>query len=1115
MDASSDGRTGPNIRLLQAMYNATDAAVMAVDDAGVVIAFNAGAEQLFERAASDVVGEQASILFADGSDSAIQAATWTRTPGRHSAIIRHGDRAGGYVLASVSQTDVGTGDLFVITVRTTTSDRLAPAAPPDALFRSVADAMPDGVAIVQNGKRIYVNDAYVNLFDYRSREEALAAPSHERWLAEDAAERDAGPSRQGPLLPHRIVRPNGEVRLVEGARSEITFEGQSAAAVVLRDVTDREGALRGSAAEEARLWPVFEHLPLGVAIVGRDQTIIEANPALAAMVKSTPTELRGTMFAKPFPTTSQTVGRTGRWEKLVAGELDFLASERKVVDPSLDMQWVKVSVFAVRDDQDEFLYSIHTVEDITLRKSAESQREASDALWWQTFAQANVGIALVSADRNIVEANPAMAAMVGLEPSDLRGTWFGRFFPPPRLGAMGNTWDQLVSGEISSFENERPVIADGATVEWVTISSSAVRDESGVFRYGVRMVQDITERKRAEQELQSSETQFRSLYEQAPFAIAMMDSEDGFFAGNAAWETMFGYSIEEMKGYRSTDFLSPHHARLGQGNLDKMLAGEIPFVESEWLYQRKDGTDVWAAGRVSGVSDGEGGIGYVLFMLQDTTERKRAEQELQENEARLRAVFESGPFGLAIIDDEARVLDVNGWLPSMLGCAREEIIGRRMEEFVDPTYVRRRRRAAQRLVTGEDDRWTSDRRYLRKDGTTFPASVSTSVVRDEQGQFLYAIRAIQDITERVEAAASLAESEARFRAVFENAPLPMLLIDGETKVLNVNREAQLLFGYDVLEMSGRPMREFSDAGEVRLDGMRESEMLIMGEADAVSSERIYRRKDGSTFPAQVSTAAVRDSTGTYRYSIRAIQDLTATREVERGKDEFIAMTSHELRTPVTAMHAAVTLVASGVFGTMPERAQSMLDIAASNSDRLVALVNDLIDLERMNLGKVEISPEQINAGDIARQAVDLVRPLAAEAGVSVTAEPEDVTVVADPGRILQTLQNLLSNAIKFSPAGSAVVLRVSHDDTRIAFRVEDQGKGIPDEHLESIFERFQQVDSSDVRGAGGTGLGLAIAKAIVERHRGRIWVESELGVGSTFIVELPTGQTWTPLVIDK
>ena len=1493
------------------------------------------------------------MLFADGSDAAVQATTWTRMPGRHSAIIRYGDRAGGYVDASVSQADVSDRDLFVITVRATTSEKLALVAPSDSLFRQVADAMPDGVVIIQNGQRTYANDAYLDMFGYGSREEALGAARHERWIPEDAAERDAEQSLQGPLRPHRILRPDGTVRLIEGMRSEIMFEGQPAAAVVLRDVTPRDGAWRGSMVEEARLWPMFEHLPVGVAIVGRDRTIIEANPALAAMVKSTPAQLRGTLFAYQFPSISQAAGGAGRWEKLVAGELDFLGSERKVVDPSLDIQWVRVSVFAARDDQDKFLYSIHTVEDISERKIAESQREASDALWWQTFEQASVGIALVSADRNIVDANPAMAAMVGLEPSDLRDTWFGRFFPPPRLGVTDSTWDQLVNGELSSFENERPVVAGGATVEWVSISTSAVRDESGAFRYAVRMVQDITERKRAEQELlereahfrslfeagtdgivlidagrktiavnpgivrllgyseaelmgtgigrhfspnaeppdpakvdavlrgelssyehetlfvhkdgtevwtsgvvspvrdaegdvdfgmitllditerkraeqqlQGSETKFRSLFEQAPFAIAMMDSESGFFAGNAAWEAMFGYSIEEMKGYRSTDFLPPNHVRLGRGNLGKVLAGELPFEEGEWLYRRKNGTEVWAAGRVSGVSDGQEGINYVLFMLEDITERKRAEQELKESqsrfvatieqapvgiaivgldrkilqvnplfcellglkaealvgqgfrsyfvaetaeqsadawskllagqidsyvqertlvdpppgvewlsistsmvrddqgvalfgvrvasditerrraeqelrdsevqfrslfeagssgvaliarnrtifranpmlerflgfpaeelggtrmsryfspnggplpvreeveavmrgnvdsythdtlfvrkdgrevwgstvvtpvhdsagqvafgmvilndvteqrqqqqeledsEARLRAVFESGPFGLALIDEETRIIEINQQFEDMFGYSREEMLGSRVAAFNDPNHVATGRRESQQLVAGDVNRLVTSRRYQRKDGSTFPATVTTSAVRDEQGRFLYGIRAIEDVTERVRAEAALSESErrfraifegaplgivlvspvnpeifevneefvrmfgypreallghrlrefwaeppppdeaavseelalgsrdrgagvrvyqrrdgssfhalatsaairddegnylygvrivqdiseqvrsqeellvseARFRGVFESAPLPMLLIDAETHVLNVNHEAQSLFGYESAEMLGRPMREFSDTGEVRLDGMREAEMLIMGEAEVLSSERTYRRKDGSTFPAQVSTAAVRDGEGAYRYSVRAIRDLTAEREVERGKDEFIAMTSHELRTPVTAMHAAVTLVASGVFGTMPERAQSMLDIAASNSDRLVALVNDLIDLERMNLGKVEISPQQINAGDTARQAADLVLPIANDAGVSVVIEPEDVTVVADPGRMLQTLQILLSNAIKFSPTDSTVILRVSHDDTRVAFHVADQGKGIP------------------------------------------------------------------------
>ena len=192
----------------------------------------------------------------------------------------------------------------------------------------------------------------------------------------------------------------------------------------------------------------------------------------------------------------------------------------------------------------------------------------------------------------------------------------------------------------------------------------------------------------------------------------------------------------------------------------------------------------------------------------------------------------------------------------------------------------------------------------------------------------------------------------------------------------------------------------------------------------------------------------------------------------------------------------------------------MLEIAVSNTDRLVRLINDILDLERMESGKMSMEKQTCNAADLMTQAVDSVRDLAEKAGVTLSVSPHSARIWVDPDRIIQALINLLSNAIKFSPRGRTIWLSATPQEDQILFQVKDQGRGIPQEKRESIFERFQQVDASDRREKGGTGLGLPITRSIVQQHGGRIWVESTLGQGSTFSFTLPLLPAETILVGD-
>jgi signal transduction histidine kinase len=234
------------------------------------------------------------------------------------------------------------------------------------------------------------------------------------------------------------------------------------------------------------------------------------------------------------------------------------------------------------------------------------------------------------------------------------------------------------------------------------------------------------------------------------------------------------------------------------------------------------------------------------------------------------------------------------------------------------------------------------------------------------------------------------------------------------------------------------------------------------------------------------------------------RDITRPREVDRMKDEFLSVVSHELRTPLTAVRGSLGLLASGKMGKLEERGQRMIEIAEQNSDRLVRLINDILDLEKIESGKEEMKREEVELARLVGEVLESMQPLAESAGVKLAAAAvAGVRVVADPDRILQVLTNLISNAVKFSMPGSTVSVRVEARRDDVLVSVRDEGRGIPSDKLEAVFERFQQVDSSDARQKGGTGLGLPIARSIVQLHGGRLWAESELGKGSTFSFTLP------------
>ncbi|KOP22963.1 transcriptional regulator [Hapalosiphon sp. MRB220] len=412
-----------------------------------------------------------------------------------------------------------------------------------------------------------------------------------------------------------------------------------------------------------------------------------------------------------------------------------------------------------------------------------------------------------------------------------------------------------------------------------------------------------------------------------------------------------------------------------------------------------------------------------------------------------------------------------------------------------------------------------------------------------------------ELNERQRAQEELRNSQAMFAGIVAIADDAIISIDSSQKITLFNQGAEKIFGYTSQEVLGQPLdlllpSQYTQAHRQHVADFGKSPKVArrMGER-----REIYgRRKDGTEFPAEASISKLK--LGQEIVYTVYLQDISDRKQVERMKDEFVSVVSHELRTPLTSIHGSLGMLASGLIKPDSEQGKRLLQIAVDSTERLVRLINDILDIERIESGKVKMEKQTCNVADLIAEAINVIQPLANKAEVTLSVSSLSQQLWADPDRIVQTLTNLLSNAIKFSTAGSTVWLSaelrngeedagtrgctdaVNQEDagTRgctdavntdeilsasprlpfsasfssptILFTIRDTGRGIPSNKLESIFERFQQVDSSDSRNHEGTGLGLAICKSIVEQHGGQIWVDSQLGEGSTFYFTIPVLQ---------
>jgi PAS domain S-box-containing protein len=346
-------------------------------------------------------------------------------------------------------------------------------------------------------------------------------------------------------------------------------------------------------------------------------------------------------------------------------------------------------------------------------------------------------------------------------------------------------------------------------------------------------------------------------------------------------------------------------------------------------------------------------------------------------------------------------------------------------------------------------------------------------------------------------AEGLKEAARKERAIIANASEVICSLDDQMCFSNANPAAEKIWGYSPEELAGKPLADFVPEDERART--KEQFLQVRGHENSVPVESRVQKKDGTEIEMLWS---VQWSAAEQAYFCVA-HDITDRKQIERMKREFVAMVSHDLRTPLTSIQGFLALLQAGALGELTQSGKSSLNLADNSINRLIKLVTDLLDMEKLESGKMDLHLRNVSVRELFLESAQAVDSFADASGVVVDIKATDLSIEADGDRIIQVLVNLVSNAIKFSPRDSVVTLSAAESEAAVEFRVSDEGRGIPPEFIDSVFERFKQVKKSDAKNRKGSGLGLAICKAIVEKHGGKIGVFSEEGKGSTFWFSLP------------
>jgi PAS domain S-box-containing protein len=704
---------------------------------------------------------------------------------------------------------------------------------------------------------------------------------------------------------------------------------------------------------------------------------------------------------------------------------------------------------------------------------------------------------------------------------------------------------------------EYRVILPQVGLRYFEASLQSVRSKQGKIGVSGTLL-DITETRQSEQALRRSDERFRQLAENILEVFWLYDMTVGrIIYISPAYEIVWARTCESLY-QNSKDYIEsvlPEDQPILLGALEKQAQGER--TEVEYRVQRPDGTLRWVWDRSFPIFDDSGTLVRTAGVATDITEEKNTAEELQvlnrelekrveertlevrQNEALYRALFEKSNDGIFLMSPQGEELRANQKALEMIGYTSEEYSQLNQSQsnmIASPEQQQDANDRFQAVLSGQHIP-LYERTFVAKDGTRVEAEINLSAVRDEDGKIILVQSVVRDITERKRSEKTLRESEERYRRAISAADAVPYSLEYATNTYTfIGEGIERITGYSHDEMTPQLFDSFIQ--ESRMSGdfsnlsADEATMLVRsGEVPGTAvwrSDFLILNKHGEKRWLSDSSVQVMDGNGNPVGSMGILQDITDRKRAEQAlresrdqlsaanaalekasrlKDEFLASMSHELRTPLTGILGLSEALQLQAYGELNEKQLKALGHIENSGRHLLDLINDILDLSKIEAGKLEMQFEPCSVTDICNASLQLVKGMAHQKGQNIgfSMNQSSVSVRADARRLKQMLVNLLSNAVKFTPEEGQLGLEVlvSEEEHCIFFNVWDKGIGIQPEEMAKLFKPFVQVDSSLARQYAGTGLGLSLVQRMAELHGGSVKVESVYGEGSRFTIVLP------------
>ena len=631
---------------------------------------------------------------------------------------------------------------------------------------------------------------------------------------------------------------------------------------------------------------------------------------------------------------------------------------------------------------------------------------------------------------------------------------------------------------------------------------------------------DITARKQAEASLLESERRFRRTFELAGSGVAHIGMDRRFLRVNRRLCEILGYPQDELLRLTGRQISHPDDLDVINAQRPRLYAGEIDSVRVEKRYLRKDGSIVWVSFTMVVERDAAGKPQYEIAFFDDITARKQAEAALRESEERFRSVVDSANDGILVYDKQLNVVAGNLAAERILGLPLADIIGAAGFTSLlpcvhaDGSPILPDERPTRLTVKSGKPLTGQIVGIYRPDGSMNWVSVNTGFLRRPGDTDWYGVvSTIGDITKQRHAELALSASEALYRQTFELATAGIAHVDLSGRFMKVNRRLCEILGYGEQELIGRPVKEISHPEDRNLTDSQRMRVRS-GEKPSVRFEKRYLRKSGAIVWVDLSVALACDASGVPQYEIALFDDITerkkaeaalreAHEELKRSNaelEQFAYVASHDLQEPLRMVSSYTQLLMRRYGDKLDGDAKDFTAFIVDGATRMKQLIEDLLAYSRVGTRDKNFKP--VDAESSLKRALTNLRAAIQDSGATVT-QDKLPTIPCDEVQLAQLFQNLIGNALKFRKPDVAPAVHVgaAEQGAEWEFMVRDNGIGIEPQYFERIFMVFQRLH--DKGEYPGTGIGLAIVKKVVERHGGRIWVQSQPGAGTTFHFTMP------------